>query len=145
MGSLAAAVPAPAVHASWWARSVAWVQKIGHEIVHGLKAAGAEAPKIAAAVNAALPTFEAVSNLIVPGSGSIEALAADALGHFLQAVQGAGDVAGAISITTPLGTQAIDAAFIAQVKAILPSLERFLHPNASPAPAPKAPPAAPAA
>jgi hypothetical protein len=122
------AVPAP-IHPAWYARAGTWLLKVGTAVKNGiLKVAGAE-PKIAAAIAEIAPTAEAISNLVVPGSGSFEAHLLDVWGVAASAVKGAGDAAAANGISVTL-----DAALVAEIKAILPAVEAFLHPTASSAP-----------
>lgn len=117
-----------AVHPAWYARAGTWLLNIGKAVKNGiLKVAGAE-PKIAAAISAIAPTVEGISNLLIPGSGTFEAHLLDVWGVAANAVKGAGDAAAANGVSVTL-----DAALVAEIKAILPAVEAFLHPQAGPA------------
>jgi hypothetical protein len=102
---------------------------IGKAIKNGIVKASAEAAVVNDAVSKIAPTVEAVSELIVPGSGRIEALAMDAFGAVVHGVKSAGDAASANGVSVTL-----DAQLIADIKAILPAVEAFLHPAATSAP-----------
>jgi hypothetical protein len=124
--------PSPVVavpHPAWYARAGTWLLGVAKTIKNGiLKVAGAE-PQIAAAIASIAPTAEAISNLIVPGSGNFEQHLLDVWGVAASAVKGAGDAAAANGLSITL-----DAALVAEIKAVLPAVEAFLHPAASPAP-----------
>ncbi len=121
-----------AVHPSWYSKAGSWLLGVGKHIKNGVLRVASVEPKIAAALAEYAPTVEAVSNLLVPGSGNFEAHLLDIWGVAAAAVKGAGDAAATNGLSISL-----DAALVADIKAILPAVEAFLHPAASPAPPPK--------
>lgn len=129
MASAPPVVPAPVAHPAWYARAATWLLHIGVAIKNGVIKVASEAPKISAALATAAPTVEALSNLIVPGSGSFEAHLLDVWGVVANGVKAAGDVAQGNGINIVL-----DQALIEEIKTFLPQVEAFLHPAASPAP-----------
>jgi hypothetical protein len=133
MATTPPAVPAtPVVHASWYTRAASWLLGVGKAIKNGILKVVGEEPKIAAAIAAVAPTVEALSNMLVPGSGSFEAHILDVYGVVANGVKAAGDAAAANGISITL-----DQALINDIKNFLPQVEAFLHPAASSAPAPK--------
>jgi hypothetical protein len=120
---------AAAPHPAWYARAGTMFLKIGHAIkAIAMKIAG-EMPAIQAEIVKIAPTLEAVSNMLLPGSGNFEAHLLDVWGVAANAVKDAGAVAGANGISITL-----DAALIADIKGFLPEVEKYLHTAASPAP-----------
>lgn len=118
--------PGP-IHPAWYARAGTWLLGIGKAIKNAvLKVAGDE-PAISAEIAKIAPTAEAISNLFLPGSGNFEQHLLDVWGVVASAAKGAGDAASANGISVTF-----DAALIADVKAILPTVEQFLHPSAGP-------------
>ena len=129
MSTVPVVLPVVAVHAAWYAKAGTWLLNIGKAVKNGiLKVAGAE-PKIAAAIATIAPTAEAISNMLVPGSGNFEAHLLDVWGVCANAVKSAGDAAAGNGLSVSL-----DAQLVADIKAILPAVEAFLHPAASAAP-----------
>ena len=118
-----------AVHPAWYARAGTWLLNIGKAVKNGILKVGGAEPKVAAAISAVAPTVEAVSNLLVPGSGTFEQHLLDVWGVAANAVKAAGDAASANGVSVTL-----DAELVASIKAILPAVEQFLHPAASAAP-----------
>jgi len=131
---------APVVHASWWSKAGTWLLKIGHAIKHGLGLAVATAPKIATAINTIAPTIEAVSDMVVPGSGTFEAHLLDVYGYVAKAVSDAGAAATAVTINTPAGSLALDQQLVSDIKNFLPSVQAYMHPAANASAAPSATP-----
>lgn len=130
------ATPAPAtIHASWFAKATTWLLKIGHAIKSGLTKAAAEEPKVAAAIAQVAPSIEEVSNLILPGSGNIEQHIIDGYSYFAKLLHEGGDAVTSITLSSPTGSVAVDAQFIADAKAFLPTIKSLLHPAANAAPA----------
>lgn len=131
MGTTASPVQAASTtpHPAWYARAGTFFLKIGHAIkAAALKIAG-EMPAVQAEIVKIAPTVEAVSNMLLPGSGDFEAHLLDVWGVAANAVKDAGAVAGANGISVTL-----DSALIADIKGFLPKVEAHLHPAASPAP-----------
>ncbi len=87
---------------------------------------------MAAEIQKLAPTVEALSNLVVPGLGNIEQHIVDVYGVVASAVHAAGDAAAANGVSVSL-----DAQLIADVKAVLPAILKYLSPAASSSPAPK--------
>ncbi|MGH9684796.1 MAG: hypothetical protein ACRD4S_14435 [Candidatus Acidiferrales bacterium] len=114
------------IHPAWYARAGTWLLGIGRAIKNGILKVAGEEPKIAAAIATVAPTAEALSNLLLPGSGTFEQHLLDVWGVVAAAVKDAGDAAAANGISISL-----DAELVAGVKAILPAVEAFLHPAAS--------------
>lgn len=119
--------PVVSIHPSFWSRAGTWFLKIGRAVKGAvIKVAGAsvavdtELKKIA-------PTIEALSNLVLPGSGTFEEHLLDVWGAVASAVHSAGDaaVANGVSVT-------LDEKLIADIKAILPAVQEYLHPAAGP-------------
>lgn len=130
MSSPANPVVSAAPHPSWYAKAASWLVGIAKAVKGGiLKVASAE-PKIDAALKTVAPSIEAISNLIIPGSGTIEAHLVDVWSVVASAVKGASDAASVNGLSV-----SFDAALIADVKAILPAVEAFLHPSANSTPA----------
>ena len=118
------------IHPSWFAKAGTWLLKIGSAVKNGvLKVVGASAT-LDAELKKVAPTVEALSNLVVPGSGTFEAHLLDVWGVVASAVHDAGDSAAANGVNVTL-----DAALIADIKAILPAVQAYLHPKAGPTPA----------
>ena len=86
-----------------------------------LLTAAADAPKVMGKVAADAPEVEALINLIYPGSSAIESTSLAVLEAIATAVEGAGTAAGANGLTVSL-----DQAVIADVKAILPTLQKLI-------------------
>lgn len=128
--STAPAVPVttapPVVHAAWYTRAASWLLGVGKAIKAGVAKVVGEEPAIASAIAKVAPTVEALSNLVVPGSGSFEAHVLDVYGVVANGVKAAGDAVAANGISVTL-----DAALIAEIKQFLPQVEAFLHPSAS--------------
>lgn len=122
-------VTAAPIHPSWFARAGTWLLKVGHAVKTGiLKVVGASAT-VDAELKKIAPTLEALSNLAIPGSGSFEAHVLDVWGVVASAVHAAGDAATANGVSVSL-----DATLVADIKAILPAVLEYLHPQAGPAP-----------
>ncbi len=131
-------VVAPSIHQSWFSKAISWVLKIGTTIKSGLTKATNEEPKVAAAIATVAPSIEEVSNLILPGSGMIEQHIIDASSYFYKLLREGGDAVNSITLTSPVGSVAVDSQFIADMKMLKPTIEGFLHPAANSNPAPPA-------
>jgi hypothetical protein len=86
------------------------------DIVHGARAAGS----VLAKVEKAEPTVEAITGLVFPQAVELERGAFAILGLAASAVQSAGDAASANGVNVTL-----DAALVADIKAIIPALEQY--------------------
>lgn len=140
MATQASAVNPAAVstapHPAWYSRAATWLLNVGKAIKNGIAKAAGEEPAIAAAIAAVAPTAEALSNLLVPGSGSFEAHLLDVYGVVANGVKDAGAASAANGINITL-----DETLVNDIKTFLPQVEAFLHPAASPAPPPATVPA----
>lgn len=129
MSTAPVAATGTAPHPAWYARAGSWLLGIGKAIKSGILKAASEEPKIAEDIQKVAPTVEALSDLIVPGSGGFEAHLLNVYGVVANGVKDAGAAAGANGISITL-----DAAVVNDIKTFLPQVEAFLHPAASPAP-----------
>jgi len=114
------------IHPAWYARAASWLLGVAKAVKNGILKVAGEEPKVEAAIKTIAPTIEAISNLIIPGSGTIEAHLVDVWSVVASAVKSAGDAAGANGLSV-----VIDAELVAAVKAVLPAVEAFLHPAAN--------------
>jgi hypothetical protein len=132
MSTAPIATPAPAApHATWYARAGTWFLKIGHAIKGAILKISNEMPAVQAEIAKVAPTVEAISEMLLPGSSAFEQHLLDVWGVAANAVKDAGAAAGANAISITL-----DESLIADIKGFLPAVEAYLHPAASPSPAP---------
>ena len=118
------------IHSSWWAKAGTWFLKVGQAVKNGiLKVVGAS-DAVAVELQKVAPTLEAISNIALPGSGTFEQHLLDVWSVVAAAVHTAGDAAKGNAVNVQ-----IDAELAAEIKAILPAVQQFLHPQAGPAPA----------
>ena len=132
-----------AVHPQWWSRAGTFFLKISHAVKVAVQKIAGAMPAVQAEIVKIAPTAEAVSNMLLPGSGDFEAHLLDVWGVAANAVKDAGAVAGANGVSITL-----DQTLVNDIKGFLPQVEAYLHPSATAA-APilttQAPPATPAA
>jgi hypothetical protein len=121
--------PNPTPHPAWYARAGTWLLKIGTEVKNAIIKVAGYTPVIASEIAKIAPTAEAVSNLILPGSGSFEAHLLDVWGVAANAVSDAGAAAGANGISITL-----DQTLVNDIKNFLPAVEKYMSSQASPAP-----------
>jgi len=123
-------IPVPTtIHPSFWAKAGTWFLKIGQSVKNTLlKVVGASAV-VDTELKKVAPTLEALSNLVLPGSGTFEEHVLDVWGVVASAVHAAGDAATANGVSVSL-----DAQLIADIKAILPAVQQYMHPSAGPTP-----------
>jgi hypothetical protein len=115
------------------------IVKVAKAIKSGLVRAGAEAPQILADIEKQAPLIEQLTSLAAPEFASIEQLAFNGLGVLAQSVEDAGAAANANGLNISL-----DQTLVNDIKAVLPSLKKFMSSGASSSPVAK-PAAAPAA
>lgn len=128
MSSTATQVP-PVIHPSFWARAATWVVNEAKTVKSTiLKIAGLE-PSISAAIQKAAPTLEAISNLVIPGSGNFEAHLINVWSVAASAV----DAAGAADAANGVNIQ-LDAALVSQIKSFIPAVKAQMTGNPSAAP-----------
>ena len=135
MASPATPAASTTPHPSWYARAGTWFVKIGRAVKNAFTEAASKIPVIDSAIQKAAPTVEALSNMVLPGSGDFEAHLLDVWGVAANAVKDAGAAAGSNAINITL-----DQALVNDIKGFLPAVEAYLHPAASPSPAPANPP-----
>lgn len=92
--------------------------KMGRVVRGAFEKVGADAPKLVKDVAADLPTIEAITNLVAPGAGVLEATAFNVFGVIAAAVESAGDAAQANGLSI-----ALDNALIADVKAAIAAVK----------------------
>ena len=136
MSTTPSAVTAAAPHASWYSRAGTWFLKIGHAIKDAVLKISSDMPAVQAEIAKVAPTVEGISELLLPGSSKFEQHLLDVWGVAANAVKATGDAAAANGVSLTL-----DQALIADIKGFLPQVEAYLHPAASPAPAPTGTPA----
>lgn len=130
MSSIATATTG-AIHPTWWARAATWVVNEAKTVKATiLKITGLE-PAISAEIAKVAPTVEAISNLVLPGSGDFEAHLVDVWSVAASAVDAAGASAGANGVNVQL-----DAALVSKIKSFIPSVKAQMKGNPSSAPAP---------
>ena|SRR5579863_7965199 len=125
------ATPVATVHPSWFSKAVTWVKHEASVMKNSITWLASKEPAVAAEIAKVAPTIEALSNMIVPGVGSIEQHIVDVYGVVAQAVDAAGTAAAANGVSVTL-----DQALIADIQAVLPAIKKYLSPAASAAPAP---------
>lgn len=133
MSSAPSPVINSAVHATWWSRAGTWFLKIGQAIKGVVLKISNEMPAVQAEIAKVAPTVEAISEMLLPGSSAFEQHLLDVWGVAANAVKDAGAAAGANAISITL-----DQSLINDIKGFLPQVEAYLHPAASPTPAPAA-------
>lgn len=139
--SMTATVTATAApHPTWYARAGTWFLKIGQAVKGAVLKIAGDMPAVQAEIAKIAPTVEGISELFMPGSSKFEQHLLDVWGVAASAVKDAGDAAGANAINITL-----DANVVNDIKGFLPAVEAYLHPAASPSPAPSSTPATPAA
>jgi hypothetical protein len=139
MSTTPSALP-PAPHATWYARAGTWFLKIGQEIKAAILKISNDMPAVQAEIAKVAPTVEKISEMLKPGSAAFEQHLLDVWGVAANAVKDAGATAGANAVNITL-----DQSLVNDIKGFLPQVEAYLHPAASPAPAPPAAGSAPAA
>ena len=120
--------PAP-IHPSWFSKALTWVKHEASVVKNSVLWLANKEPAVAAGIQKIAPTVEELSNLFVPGLGNIEQHVVDVYGVVASAVHAAGDAAAANGVSVTL-----DAALIADIKAVLPAILKYLSPQASSAP-----------
>lgn len=127
-------VTTPAIHPSFWAKAATWFAHEASIVKKDILWFVGKSDVIAAEVQKIEPVLGAVSDLILPGSAKWEAHLIDVWAEVAAAVHTAGDAAAANGINV-----AIDAQLASQVRALIPTVQTYLHPSAGPTPpAPKA-------
>lgn len=124
----------PAIHPSWWARAATWFGHAAKSVKNAVLKVVGMSDSVAAEVKKIEPTLGAISDLVLPGSSLWEGHLIDVWSAVAAAVHTAGDAAAANGVNV-----SIDATLASQVKAIIPSVQGFLHPAASSAPAATSP------
>ena len=132
MSTSPSAVTTTTIHPSWWARAGTWFLKTAGTVKNTVLKVVGMSDKIAQEVQVIAPTVEAISNIVLPGSATFEQHLLDVWSHVAAAVHTAGDAAAANGVNLT-----IDAQLASEVKAIIPAVQQYLHPQAGPAPAPK--------
>lgn len=122
-------VPAP-IHPSWWSRAATWVVNEAKVVKNTIVKIAGFTPEIQAEIDKIAPTAEALSNLVVPGSGAFEAHLLDVWGVAASAVNDAGAAAGANGISITL-----DQNLVNDIKSFIPSVKAKMSAKASSAPA----------
>lgn len=119
MSSTSTAPAGAAIHPSWWARAATWVKNEAVIVKNTITKIAGLTPAIQAEIQKVAPTVEAISNLIVPGSGAFEAHLIDVWSVAASAVDAAGTAAVANGVNVTLDTALVNAikGFIPAVKA----------------------------
>ena len=117
------------IHSSWYARAMTWVSNEAKTVKNTILKVVGISDKVAAAVQAEAPTIEAISNLVVPGIGNIEAHIIDVWSACASAVDAAGAAAAANGVSVQL-----DSGLVQAIKAVLPAVKAKMSPAASSAP-----------
>lgn len=125
-------VPAPAaIHPNWFAKAITWVKHEGSVVKNAVIWLAQKEPAVADAITKIAPTIEGVTAMFSPGAAAIEQVGVNLLASATSAVHAAGDAAGANGLSLTL-----DAALVADIKALLPAIQKYLSPAASSAPPP---------
>jgi hypothetical protein len=140
MSTAAAPIVSTTPHPAWYARAGTWFLKIGQAIKGAILKIAGDMPAVQAEIVKVAPTVEAMSNMLLAGSGDFEAHLLNLWGVAANAVQDAGQAAGANALNITLDQQLVN-----DIKGFLPAVSAYLHPAASPTPPPGPAPGAPPA
>ena len=122
----------PAVHPSWFAKAITWVKHEASVTKNAIVWLAQKEPAVAADIQKIAPTIEEVTGLFSPGAATLERVSVDLLAAATSAIQAAGDAATANGLDVSL-----DAALVADIKALWPAIQKYMSPAASSTPAPK--------
>ena len=118
---------ADATHPAWYARAATWLVNAAKAVKNTVVKIAGMSDKLSTEIQAVAPTVEALSNIVLPGSGNFEAHILDVWSVAASAVDAADEAALANGIDVKF-----DAALVAAIKAVLPTVKQFLHPAAGP-------------
>lgn len=101
-----------------FAKAATWVLNEAKATKNAIEKVAHLSPAITAEIQKVAPTFEAISNMVLPGSGNFEAHLIDVYSVAADAVDklGAADAANGVNVT-------LDAALVAAIKGFLPSVK----------------------
>lgn len=128
MSTAPAPITAP-IHPSWFARAGTWVLKEATTVKNAIVKIAGLNPAIRTEIQKVAPTVEAISNLIVPGSGNFEAHLLDVWSVAASTVDAAGAAAEGNGINVTL-----DAALVAAIRGFTPAVKAKMSPAANAAP-----------
>jgi rhamnogalacturonyl hydrolase YesR len=123
------AVPAT-IHPSFWARAATWVKHEAITIRNVIEKIAGLTPAITAEIQKVAPTVEALSNMILPGSGAFEAHLIDVWSVAASAVDAAGAAAAANGVSVTLDQNLVNA-----IKGFIPAVKSKMSSAAGTAPA----------
>jgi hypothetical protein len=121
--------PAP-IHVSWWAKATTWVKNEAIVVKNAVIKIAGLTPEITAELQKIAPTAEAISNMILPGSGAFEAHLVDVWSAVASNIDAAGAAATANGVNVTL-----DQALVDQIKAFIPAVKAKMSSQAGAAPA----------
>ena len=133
-GSTPAASATP--HASWWSKAVGALITVGKKIKDAFGKVISEEPVIQSAISKIAPDIETFSNLVLPGSGTIEQHILQVYGYVAQVVADGGEAVNKVTVSTPVGEIDLDQQVVNDIKTFLPTIKSLLDPAASTTPAP---------